>query len=84
MGKDKIKIAKPEGLVPTKAALFGLDVRFRNIDRAILEDKQRRYANRPGGKNEGYCLNRHSYPEQAIRITSNSAGAGSRTNKKNF
>ena len=32
MGRGKKVIKVPEGLVPTKAALFGLDVRFKNVD----------------------------------------------------
>jgi len=54
MGKGKITMAKPEGLVPTKAALFGLDVRFRGFDRLILEEKKRRCTFKSGGKKEGY------------------------------
>lgn len=30
---------KKEYLIPTKATLFGLDVRFRHIDQKIAEDK---------------------------------------------
>ena len=33
-----------KGLIPTKAALFGLDVRFRRVDQAILDEKMRRNA----------------------------------------
>lgn len=65
MGKGKVMV-KPEGLVPTKAALFGLDVRFRNVDKQNMEEKLRRStykAERTKDKN-GYSLNRHSCPEQ--------------------
>jgi len=54
MGKSKFTMAKPEGLVPTKAALFGLDVRFRDFDRVILEEKRRRCTFKSGRKKEGY------------------------------
>jgi hypothetical protein len=86
MGKGKITLAKPEGLVPTKAALFGLDVRFRNVDKLIIEEKLRRSAFKTGRKNDknGYSLNRHSYPEQAIGLKSKTAVSGGRVNKKNF
>jgi hypothetical protein len=65
MGKNKIILAKPEGFVPTKAALFGLDVRFRNVDKLIMDEKLRRSAFKTGSKKDtnGYSLNRHSFPE---------------------
>ena len=47
--KDMYMRKKPpakesKGLVPTKAALFGHDVRFRKVDQQILEEKLRRNA----------------------------------------
>ena len=32
--------------MPTKATLFGLDVRFRGIDQKLAEDKEKRNASR--------------------------------------
>ena len=41
MGKSKAAVCKPQ-LIPTKAALFGLDVRFREVDaRLKAEDDER-------------------------------------------
>lgn len=87
MGKGKITLTKPEGLVPTKAALFGLDVRFRNVDKQIMDEKLRRSAFKTGRNKDtnGYSLNRHSFPEQALGLikfkTASSAG---RVSKKNL
>lgn len=86
MGKGKIKLDKPEGLVPTKAALFGLDVRFRSVDKQIMEEKLRRSAFKTGRKKDtnGESLNRHSYPEQAMDLKSKANVTSGRVNKKNF
>ena len=35
-----------EYLVPTKATLFGLDVRFREIDKKVAEEREKRNASR--------------------------------------
>ncbi len=37
-------------LVPTKAALFGLEIRFRAVDQKIIEEKIRRSAFKRTGK----------------------------------
>ena len=42
--RKKPPAKESKGLVPTKAALFGLDVRFRKVDQQILEEKLRRNA----------------------------------------
>jgi len=41
-----------KGLVPTKAALFGLDVRFRRVDQAILDEKLNRNVFKRGVKRD--------------------------------
>lgn len=48
-----------EYLVPTKATLFGLDLRFRKIDQKLLEDKERKNASKVviGRSKDGF--NRH-------------------------
>ena len=51
-----------KGLVPTKAALFGLDVRFRRVDQAILDEKLRRNAFKRGVKRDQSAPSRHSLP----------------------
>jgi hypothetical protein len=35
-----------EFLVPTKATLFGLDLRFRKIDQKLLEEKEKKNASK--------------------------------------
>ena len=42
MGRGSRVVEQPEGLVPTKAALFGLDIRFREVDKRITDEKMRR------------------------------------------
>ncbi len=37
---------KVEYLVPTKATLFGLDVRFREIDKKVAEEREKKNASR--------------------------------------
>ena len=37
--RKKPKDTEPKGLIPTKAALFGLDIRFRDVDQAALEEQ---------------------------------------------
>ena len=50
-------------LVPTKAALFGLDVRFRVIEQKLLQEKIQRSAfNVCKGKSSSDIGNRHQYP----------------------
>lgn len=50
-------------LVPTKAALFGLDVRFRVIEQKMLQDKINRSSFTVGkGKKSSEVGNRHQYP----------------------
>ena len=61
MGRGKVQIDQAVGLVPTKAALFGLDIRFREVDRRILDEKLRRSAFRAGAKKSG-VTNRHEMP----------------------
>jgi len=48
--------------VPTKATLFGLDVRFRHIDDKIAAEKDARKATRPGANKEKGVANRHALP----------------------
>ena len=55
-------------LVPTKAALFGLDVRFRHIDQKIALDNEKRNASRirlhakPKSRGDE-AINRHKIPK---------------------
>ena len=54
-----------EHLVPTKAALFGLDVRFRVIEKKMLDEKIARSSfNVTKGKSASDVGNRHQYPPQ--------------------
>ena len=48
--------------MPTKAALFGLDVRFRQVDQAILEEKLRRNAFKRKKARDQSAPSRHSLP----------------------
>ena len=55
---------RKEYLVPTKATLFGLDVRFRHIEEKIAADKAAKSISRlriTGGK--GTRTNRHNLPK---------------------
>ena len=49
-----------KGLIPTKAALFGLDVRFRKVDQAILEERMRRNAFKRRQTRDQSAPSRHS------------------------
>ena len=51
-------------LIPTKAALFGLEVRFKPVDDRLMEERRRRTAfKRPStNKENGRTLNRHQVP----------------------
>jgi len=60
--RKRIPAKEPKGLVPTKAALFGLDVRFRRVDQAILEEKLRRNAFKRKDKRDQSAPSRHSLP----------------------
>jgi hypothetical protein len=52
-------------LVPTKAALFGLDVRFRVIEEKMLQDKLKRSSFNVSKGKKGYEVgNRHTHPSQ--------------------
>jgi len=51
-----------KGLVPTKAALFGLDVRFRHVDQLALEEQQRRNAFKRKQNRDLSAPSRHSLP----------------------
>ncbi len=52
-------------LVPTKAALFGLDVRFRVIEKKMLDEKIARSSfNVIKGKSSSDVRNRHQYPSE--------------------
>jgi hypothetical protein len=61
---------RPQGeqnshLVPTKAALFGLDVRFRVIEEKMLQDKIKRSSFNVSKGKKGYEVgNRHTHPSQ--------------------
>ena len=54
-----------KGLIPTKAALFGLDVRFRAVDQAALDEKLRRNAFKKRQARDLSAPSRHSLPMQA-------------------
>lgn len=41
-GRRQVTVEEPKGLIPTKAALFGLDIRFREVDRRVAEEKAKR------------------------------------------
>ena len=58
-------------LIPTKATLFGLDVRFRVVDQKMLEDKLRRTAfKRPKTREHGGPSNRHDPPLERRLVSS--------------
>jgi hypothetical protein len=69
----KIKSSK-DYLVPTKASLFGLDVRFREIDKKIADENEKRNASKIkiSGKSQSKLnlttftddFNRHKLPNQ--------------------
>lgn len=60
--KRKLHKEVEETLVPTKASLFGLDVRFRHIDMKNTQEKLRRSAFKQAAKNSGGS--RHRLPFQ--------------------
>lgn len=60
--RKKAPAKEQKGLVPTKAALFGLDVRFRAVDQAILEEKLRRNAFKRRQTRDQSAPSRHSIP----------------------
>ncbi len=82
MGRGKVQVNEPEGLVPTKAALFGLDIRFREVDRRILDEKMRRSAFKAGAKASG-VKNRHEYPQGHMVRKAYTSAQATRA-KKNF
>ena len=58
-------------LIPTKATLFGLDVRFRSVEQKMLEDKLRRTAfKRPKTREFGGPVNRHEPPLERRLVSS--------------
>ena len=59
-------------LIPTKAALFGLEVRFKPVDDRLMEEKRRRTAfKRPKtNKENGRTVNRHAVPMPEKRLLS--------------
>ena len=63
MRKKPIK-TETNMLIPTKAALFGLEVRFRPVDEKLLEEKKRRMAfRRPKTNKESTTgAHRHQHP----------------------
>ena len=62
----KRKTAKEtKGLIPTKAALFGLDVRFRAVDQAALDEQMRRNAFKKRKARDASAPSRHSLPMRA-------------------
>lgn len=63
MGKSKVVDAKPD-LIPTKAALFGLDVRFRGVDARLKAEDDERNALKRRCKSGGGAgrVNRHNMP----------------------
>lgn len=80
-------------LVPTKATLFGLDVRFRHIDEKIAQDNEKRNASRitlqgkPRSRGDE-AVNRHKIPKNlnmdkmSLQKTSNRYGVGLSVQKK--
>ena len=61
--------SKPTGLVPTKATLFGLDIRIRDVDKKIQEQKLGRKPRAivDGGNSKKYFnLNRHLIPNDQM------------------
>ena len=60
--RKKPPAKESKGLVPTKAALFGLDVRFRRVDQRLLEEKMRRNAFRQRKTRDASAPSRHSLP----------------------
>ena len=50
-------------LIPTKAALFGLEVRFKPVDDRLMEERKRRTAfKRPRTKENGRAMNKYQLP----------------------
>ena len=62
--KKRVVQKESKGLIPTKAALFGLDVRFRKVDQAILEERIRRNAFKRKKSRDQSAPSRHSVPMQ--------------------
>jgi hypothetical protein len=65
LGKTSVKHDNSENLIPTKAALFGLDVRFRGVDNRLAAEQEERNALRRKCKGNGVGMkqaNRHSMP----------------------
>lgn len=60
--RKKPPARESKGLVPTKAALFGLDVRFRRVDQKILDEKLRRNAFKKKKARDQSAPGRHSLP----------------------
>jgi hypothetical protein len=55
--------------MPTKATLFGLDLRFRKIDQKLLEEKEKKNASKVvlGRQKDGF--NRHHNPVNPATIS---------------
>ena len=68
MGRGKKVVETPAPLVPTKAALFGLDIRFREVDQRIMEEKMKRNALKVGGRKSSLTgiKNRHIFPNADV------------------
>jgi len=65
MGKTELNLDTTEDLIPTKAALFGLDVRFREVDNRLAAEHDERNALKRKCKGSGAGnekANRHSMP----------------------
>jgi hypothetical protein len=65
LGKSKVVEDKSENLIPTKAALYGLDVRFREVDNRLSNEQDERNALKRRCKGNGpgkEKSNRHSMP----------------------
>jgi hypothetical protein len=56
---------KIEALVPTKATLFGLDIRFKEVDEKSQQDKLRRTAFKKQSKKNDRVGSRHAPPLQS-------------------
>lgn len=52
--------------MPTKATLFGLDVRFREIDKKVAEEREKKNASRikiTSNRGQSAKVNRHMVPK---------------------
>jgi hypothetical protein len=67
MGKSQV-VEEKQDLIPTKAALFGLDVRFRGVDQKLADEVEERNALKrrcKTGNAGGERVTRHKMPIKA-------------------